>query len=138
MSLFAAIIISSARISSTLRGEDENAASRNPSETNLNARSTLAGSDVHRNVINDSSVGNPRRVLVWRCILDCPNQNLDRVLTSLQRDDVQNVDATILSALCFFPPILPAFFEYFFPKCMMLFASLSTMLTSSFPNFLCS
>src|SRR5579872_5804369 len=45
---------------------------------------------------------------------------------------------TIFRALCFFPPILPAFFEYFFPKCMMWFARRSTMFTSSLPNFLCS
>ena len=40
----------------------------------------------------------------------------------------------VFSTLTFFPVILPVFLAYFFPKCMVLLQSRSTMLTSALLN----
>src|SRR5438445_12362153 len=47
---------------------------------------------------------------------------------------MSNAALTVLIDRVFFPPILPVFFAYLFPKCKSLFASLSAMLTSALLN----
>src|SRR3970282_2062547 len=41
---------------------------------------------------------------------------------------------TVLILRVFFPPILPVFLAYFFPKCISLLTNLSAMLTSALLN----
>src|SRR5215204_5490673 len=51
---------------------------------------------------------------------------------------ISNAVLIMLSIFAFLPPILPVFFAYLLPKCIILFARRSTILTSAFFRRWCS